>query len=716
MSISRFSFKTMNVVIILHSTIHSCFFFLVHFSIPCPTQNTNNRSTNNNYHHHQKDTIAISSNSFEVELSPTNNTNNVTNNNNHIHQNHHHHHPKKINIRRDLTPGVIEVRGYRLPKAVEEYALSDDLSPDELHFYEDKLLEQERQDEIEFQRRRYEMAKDWEGSSCLVQKHPGFVGDSLHMANSSTLAELETDTYLQLPPRRSRFWYFGFGHRQMSDIQDVQSQNRIPSPQSLSSSSHGTNSHNHTHRPPSASARIGRLLTNAIHGPSSRKFNIPPAEKYGVDDEDDVHLRRHLKAVSVLEKRPLSASDAELLRCIGLDTFVMIRFLRFCFDVTFYPFVVACIILFPTYATNNFEGDIEMEVGTVKTQTDGYFLLTINRLEPYSNKLWVCFGFTVFYLLYVLWRLWIEWETFLPLRFDFLANGEIDQESNDHDGSSSSSQQAKKSYKSRAVVAPKDDVQLHLEQYRNSCIVEYIPDSHRRDQELYQFFDAVFPGQVKRAEILVNATKLTSLIKKRQSVIEKYERIYAKYSYERRRYLQMTNGAAAHYHHQEEGGCCSKVLCRKEPRKPEAPIIRLGKGLNRKSTQALPHYNGELEKLNREIEREYRRVSKEKKIAMDIDQENDFVHTAINTFKTAVTGENSDLKVRSFFVKFIVRICSCMLDLFSQSLIYLYVAFKKCDTGFVEFTNLTAKQSGKILCSRNCFNTSSLSNLPEETY
>ena len=55
-------------------------------------------------------------------------------------------------------------------------------------------------------------------------------------------------------------------------------------------------------------------------------------------------------------------------------------------------------------------------------------------------------------------------------------------------------------------------------------------------QKLFQFFEAVFPGQVKRAEVLLNATELSTLMKKRQSLIEQYEDIYAKHSYEKKKY------------------------------------------------------------------------------------------------------------------------------------------------------------------------------------
>ena len=116
----------------------------------------------------------------------------------------------------------------------------------------------------------------------------------------------------------------------------------------------------------------------------------------------------------------------ELLHCIGLDTFVMIRFLWFCFDVTFFPFIAACMFLFTAYSTSKLQGDVQSGEGmTVRTQTDGYFSLTINRLEPSSSYLWLCWGFTFLYIVFILRRLWIEWETFLPLQFDFLANEDV---------------------------------------------------------------------------------------------------------------------------------------------------------------------------------------------------------------------------------------------------------------------------------------------------
>ena len=540
---------------------------------------------------------------------------------------------KKIVIRQHLTPDVVEVNGWRLPKEVAEYALANDLTEDQLYDYEGRLLEQERLDEIEFQRRRMIIASGWnEMSKCtLLPCHRVDTGDFRNQLDDATLEDLEKDVKLKLPPRSSRLWYFGFQHNWSSSV--YHQQDRLDTPNRPASAA-STNSQR--------MSKLGQSVA-ILKSVFTSKYRMNSGLDLAQEESDsNVHLNRHLKSVSVLRKRPLSPSDLELLRCIGLDTFVMIRFLRFCFDATFLPFIAACIILFPSYNYSNFQGDIQSQEGTtVKTQTDGYFSLTINRLEPSSDKLWICWGFTFFYLLFILRRLWIEWETFLPLRFDFLANGDVDNEKTSDSSTS---------YKSRAVVAPQKDVQLHLEQYRNSCLVEFIPDSHRRDRELFQFFEAVFPGQVKRAEILLNATELTTLMKKRQSLIEQYEDIYAKFSYDKKRFFQSKEGNSS-------GNtlscweCLKCRACRGGPKKPEDPTLKLDDSkifcCGKKVVKALPHILAEIKVLNRRIESEYKKVTQDKQLVEDTTLQNDLFHKTVGTAKTMITGEGSELRVRS---------------------------------------------------------------------
>lgn len=489
---------------------------------------------------------------------------------------------KKIIVHQDLTPDVAEVNGWRLPIEVVEYALANDLSEDQLNEYEQQLIERERKDEIEFQQRRHDMAEELKRKFYKQNKESVNTINVYYELDDVTLDELEADEKLKLPTRRSRIWYLGFRH---------------------GSPLESTKPHNQS--------RSGISMTD-IRNPnySLNGFNVDEEQ-----DELDVHLNRHLKSVTLLQKRPLSASDKELLRCIGLDTFVLIRFLRLFFNITFFGFLGASFILFPTYILNKPYYD--------EDQVQGYFMLTINRLdhETSKNYLWVCFVFALFYLVFILHLLWIEWETFLPLRFDFLANGDVENENED----------GVKSFKSRVVLPPQDDVQLHLEQYRNSCIVEFIPDSHRRDTELFQFFDAVFPGQVKRTEVLLNTNELASLIKKRQSLIEKYERMYAQFSYENKKHRLMNQDPF---------------------KKPNDPRIRINNSklcfCGGKMVKAFPHILATIKSLNRQIESEYKRVSQTKMSVEDRVEYNDIFHKTAGTAKALlrfVTGEGSELTV-----------------------------------------------------------------------
>ena len=99
--------------------------------------------------------------------------------------------------------------------------------------------------------------------------------------------------------------------------------------------------------------------------------------------------------------RDLTAVDAELLRCAGLDTFLLIRLARFGFDVTCYPFLFSCVAILPIYWTSpNKAGAVD----------DGYLSTTINRVEDGSYKLVLVMVFQAFLYTYILRRLWIEWE------------------------------------------------------------------------------------------------------------------------------------------------------------------------------------------------------------------------------------------------------------------------------------------------------------------
>jgi hypothetical protein len=227
-----------------------------------------------------------------------------------------------------------------------------------------------------------------------------------------------------------------------------------------------------------------------------------------------------------IHRRPLTDEQQELLRCIGLDAFMTLRFLVFCFDVSLWPLLFSVVTLLPVFKTG-------------EADTNGFFSLTALALADGSPRYWmvVIFGFVQYS--YILRRLWIEWELFIPLRYDFLENGDFQKEK-------------------------------YLEQFRKTCLVEYVPRSHKHDKTLYEFFDAIFPGQVRRAEVLLNTEYLRSLIRERLKHIMAYEDTYAKKVHKRANYMRDLDAV-------KNGGvlkkCCKTIAVPREPREPKIVVV-----------------------------------------------------------------------------------------------------------------------------------------------
>jgi hypothetical protein len=229
---------------------------------------------------------------------------------------------------------------------------------------------------------------------------------------------------------------------------------------------------------------------------------------------------------SKIHRRPLTDEQDELLRCIGLDTFMTLRFLAFCFDVSLWPLLFSVVTLLPVFKTG-------------ETDAYGFFSWTVVGVEDGSPRFWmvVIFGFVQYS--YILRRLWIEWEIFIPLRYDFLENGDFQNEK-------------------------------YIEQFRKTCLVEYVPQSHKHDKILYEFFEEIFPGQVRRAEVLLNTEYLRSLIRDRQKHIIAYEDTYAKKVHSRADYMRdldaVKNGSVIKK-------CCKTIAAPREPREPKVIVV-----------------------------------------------------------------------------------------------------------------------------------------------
>jgi len=246
------------------------------------------------------------------------------------------------------------------------------------------------------------------------------------------------------------------------------------------------------------------------------------------EEEETKHEDMQKKFISrQIMRRPLTVEDQEILRCIGLDAFMVLRFLKLAFDVFLWPLLLSVVSLLPLYLTG-------------ENNAIGFYGTTIIALTSHTGKYWLIVAFEYLHFCYILRHLWIEWELFMPLRYDFLEHGDFEKEK-------------------------------YKEQYRMTCLVEYVPASHKSDEIFLQFFDTLFPGQVKRAEVLLNTEELRRLIRERLGHITAYENVYARMVHERADYLRDLKIY-------EENGkvqrCCRGVVTKpREPTEPKKIVI-----------------------------------------------------------------------------------------------------------------------------------------------
>jgi len=106
-----------------------------------------------------------------------------------------------------------------------------------------------------------------------------------------------------------------------------------------------------------------------------------------------------------------SPANKTLHDVVGLDAFVFLSFLSFAFEISFYPFLLAAVLLFPTYATSSSVSSL------------GYNSLTIGSLGSGDKRIYIALIFSLSFTAFFLQRLLKLWHNFLPLRMKFLNEG-----------------------------------------------------------------------------------------------------------------------------------------------------------------------------------------------------------------------------------------------------------------------------------------------------
>lgn len=88
----------------------------------------------------------------------------------------------------------------------------------------------------------------------------------------------------------------------------------------------------------------------------------------------------------------------ELLRCVGLDSFMFLRFLRLGARMATVG-TLCSLILIPTYATGGAQGEATMEFNS----------LTLAKVEQGSHRMWATVVFWWIFVAFVLRDFWMEW-------------------------------------------------------------------------------------------------------------------------------------------------------------------------------------------------------------------------------------------------------------------------------------------------------------------
>lgn len=177
-------------------------------------------------------------------------------------------------------------------------------------------------------------------------------------------------------------------------------------------------------------------------------------------------------------KDALAVTDTELLRCVGLDSYMFLRFLKLSTKICLLGSAFACLLI-PLYGTGEERGLATVEFNQI----------TLARIEENSSRLWATIFVWWMFIAYVLYLIVDEWKQFQTHRYDFLAKGDVDTP----------------------------------QAFRYAVKVEQIPQEYQSDDKLLNYFERLFPKQVLEASVVTETAELDKLVQERQANILKLE-------------------------------------------------------------------------------------------------------------------------------------------------------------------------------------------------
>lgn len=193
--------------------------------------------------------------------------------------------------------------------------------------------------------------------------------------------------------------------------------------------------------------------------------------------------RLHRKAIDGDIKNWMSLSDEETLKRVGLDAFILLRFIRLFIAIGLFTTFFGLVILVSIY-----------QYGISPPGTEGINRFTLAHVRQNGGRLWAVL---LFYYIYTI--------AFLAL---------LSQE-----------------YKEFARLRQRQFLQIEADgakQELYSIKVENIPSEHSTSTSLKRLFEHIFPEQVHSAMIAATLNRLNPILTRRNRVLFKLEKVIAK--------------------------------------------------------------------------------------------------------------------------------------------------------------------------------------------
>lgn len=176
----------------------------------------------------------------------------------------------------------------------------------------------------------------------------------------------------------------------------------------------------------------------------------------------------------------LKVDDEDLVKMIGLDGYVLVRYLKLCVRMTSFMLFWGLIVLVPVYAD-----------GTCDKQFWNRY--TISNLKNESNFLWASIFFAYLYAAYFCYELDAEFINFVDKRTEYLINGDSDT-----------------------------PIQTYY-----TVMVNNLPTELQSAPALTVFMDKLFPNQVYHVEIALQTDEIDDLSESRVNVRNDLEKSIA---------------------------------------------------------------------------------------------------------------------------------------------------------------------------------------------